>query len=238
MSAALENTLQHYQQQVLRWNSHINLVSRQDSAETLADLVDQCRDAWDGLMEARCLGTADPLWYFDLGSGGGLPGFVWHAQAEAANLPIRTWLVEPREKRAWFLKRLNNLLGENPVTVLAGRWGEIDDFELQSSEITPSVALISLKALHLTDSEVLAGLAPVLTNSVLQGQVTVLIARFYPPEQAWTAVLAEDLDIPSAGDTPVFAHLNFEGRGGTILPPESPEGASLVLSEYLTRTNS
>lgn len=238
MSAALEKMLEQYRQQVLRWNQQINLVSRRDSEETLEDLVCQCREAWDGLMEAENLEAAGPLWYFDLGSGGGLPGFVWHAQAEAANLTIRTWLVEPREKRAWFLNRLNSLLGENPISVMEGRWGEIDQFGPRASEITPSVALVSLKALHLTDSEVLAGLAPVLADSEAVDPVRVLIARFYPPEQAWTAVLAEDLGIPSAGEAPSFDGLTFEGRGGSILPPEAPEGASLVLSEYLTRPTS
>lgn len=241
MSAHLENTLLRYREQVLRWNRQINLVSRQDTEETLEDLILQCRDAWDGLFGAYNLAEAGPLWYFDLGSGGGLPGFVWHAQAEAANLAIRTWLVEPREKRAWFLNRLNGLLEKNPTTVLAGRWGEFEDFEPINGDLTPSVALVSLKALHLTDAEVLKGLAPVLTNTpeghVAPDPISVLIARFYPPEQAWTAVLAADLEIPASGADRSFGGCAFEGRGGSILPPESPGGASLVLSEYLTSAN-
>lgn len=235
MSASLEKVLEQYRQQVLRWNQQINLVSRQDSADTLEDLVCQCREAWDGLMEAENLESVGPLWYFDLGSGGGLPGFVWHAQAEAAGLPIRTCLVEPREKRAWFLNRLNSLLVENPVSVLAGRWGEIDHFAPETTEINPSTALISLKALHLTDSAVLAGLAPVLGDSGTADPIDILIARFYPPEQAWTVVLAEDLGIPTEGETHTFGDLVLEGRGGSILPPESSEGASLVISKYITR---
>jgi hypothetical protein len=239
MSDALDKVLKGYCEQVLRWNRQINLISRRDSADTLEDLVEQCHEAWNELMEAGKLQSVGLLWLFDLGSGGGLPGFIWHAQAEAANLPIRTWLVEPREKRAWFLNRLNGLLGANPTTVLAGRWGEIDDFGPFAEEATPSVALVSLKALHLTDSEVLAGLAPVLADSLAGsasiGPLKVLIARFYPPEQVWTTVLARDLEIPAAGTALSFAGLAFEGQGGTVQPPGSPEGASLVLSEYLTR---
>lgn len=234
MSASLETVLEQYQQQVLRWNQQINLVSRQDSADTLEDLVCQCREAWDGLMEAENLESTGPLWYFDLGSGGGLPGFVWHAQAEFAGLSIRTCLVEPREKRAWFLNRLNSLLVENPVSVMAGRWGEIDHFTPETTETTPSVALVSLKALHLTDSAILEGLSPVLADSGAVDPVKILIARFYPPEQAWTVVLAEDLGIPAEGEAHTFGDLTFEGRGGSILPPEAPEGASLVISRYLT----
>jgi hypothetical protein len=118
---------------------------------------------------------------------------------------------------------------------LSSRWGEIDDFGPLDGKSGPARVVVSLKALHLTDSEVLAGLAPALAGALeAKAPVRVVVARFYPPEQVWTAVLAEDLEIPARGR--VFTHggLSFEGKGGVILSPESPAGASLVISEYST----
>lgn len=238
MSMGLENTIQEYQQQVLRWNRQINLVSRKDPLGNLAGLVRQCREAWAGLSESPDFPTAGHLWYFDLGSGGGLPGFVWHALAVDAGLEIATWLVEPREKRAWFLDRLNGLLKDNPTIVLDARWGDISDFGPNGENSTPSTVLISLKALHLTDSQVLRGLVPALDGIPAKpAPVKVIIARFYPPEQAWTAVLAKDLEIPTAGGVSTHGDRVFEGQGGTILPPNFPAGASLVISEYSLKSS-
>jgi hypothetical protein len=164
VSAALEKSLQGYTEQVLRWNRQINLVSRQDPRGNLAGLVRQCREAWSVLAAEQDFQPDERLWYFDLGSGGGLPGFVWHALAVDAGLNLATWLVEPREKRAWFLNRLSGLLEGAPLTVLSSRWGEIDDFGPFGDKTGPARVVVSLKALHLTDSEVLAGLAPALAG--------------------------------------------------------------------------
>ena len=235
MSAALEKSLQDYMEQVLRWNRQINLVSRQDPRGNLAGLVRQCREAWSALAAEQDFQPAERLWYFDLGSGGGLPGFVWHALAVEAGLNPATWLVEPREKRAWFLNRLNGVLKDSPVTVLSSRWGQIDDFGSHGGKSGPARVVVSLKALHLTDSEVLAGLVPALAGAPeAKIPARVVIARFYPPEQVWTAVLAEDLEIPAKGRTFTHGGRSFGGRGGAILAPESPAGASLVISEYST----
>ncbi len=230
----LDPLLEEYRRQVLRWNRQINLISRQESPDRLEGLIQQCREAWDHLAssEEAWWSAASRLWYFDLGSGAGLPGFVWHAQAARAGLKIRTWLVEPREKRAWFLDRLNHLEKTEPMTVVAGRWGEAE-IETPASEPPPSHILISLKALHLTDAEVLDGLTPWLSG---QAESSLLLARFYPPEQRWNKEIQEELEILPAGAERTQGGRVFRGKGGRVLSPASSRGASLVLAEYLVET--
>jgi hypothetical protein len=228
--------LEGYRKLVLRWNSQINLISRKNSANRLGTLVGQCRAAWDLLVAENSSGlaAASSLWYFDLGSGAGLPGVVWHIEMVAAGLPVRTLLVEPREKRGWFLKRVAHLAGHDPMLVAASRWGEVPE-EIRAAaagEAHPSHILISLKALHLPDSVVLAGLTPFL-SSRQERDIDLTIARFYPPEQKWTPGLAKDLDIPLAGQDREVETMIFQVKGGRVLPSATPREASLVISEYL-----
>ncbi|MEN8006235.1 MAG: RsmG family class I SAM-dependent methyltransferase [Candidatus Krumholzibacteriota bacterium] len=233
----LDKVLDAYREQVLRWNRQINLVSRQATRDRLERLILQCRNSWKHLAAAEASGFSPEtsLWYFDLGSGAGLPGFIWHLQAAADGIPVRTLLVEPREKRAWFLKRLNSLEGVKPLEVLAGRWENASRGGAgQTAEpANPTNILISLKALHLTDTEVLDGLVPFLPAAEqVPGGLELLIARFYPPGQDWNEDLARDLEIPPAGEAWVIPGWEFQGAGGGVLLSKSPRGASLVLSPY------
>ena len=162
------------------------------------------------------------------------PLFSWIAVFGAlATLVMPVGAQETKPERADVLR---DSAAKTPITVLAGRWGEIGDFGPAAAGPAPEQVLVSLKALRLTDAEVVAGLAPVLAAARAEcgapAPIRILIARFYPPEQAWTTVLAADLEIPSPGGRLVRAGLTFEGHGGNILAPESREGASLVLSEY------
>ena len=236
----VDKVLDAYREQVLRWNRQINLVSRQATADRLERLILQSRNSWKRLAEDQEDGFSpnNRLWYFDLGSGAGLPGFIWHLQATVEGIPIRTRLVEPREKRAWFLDRLNSLAGVAPLEVLAERWeNAAGGGEEPNGPADPTHVLISLKALHLTDTEVLDGLIPFLTPPQrAQGapfDLKVLIARFYPPGQAWSEDLAQDLKIPPAGKFQTFPDWEFAGAGGDVLLSNSPRGASLVLSRYV-----
>jgi hypothetical protein len=237
----LDQALDVYRKQVLHWNRRINLVSRQDTAARLDTLIRQCRNSWDGLVAAAGvdLRGARQLWYFDLGSGGGLPGVVWQAQMAAAELPVQTLLVEPRDKRAWFLERVarETYAGSSgpagPMQVAANRWGEIESGVCEGflAGPHPSHILISLKALRLSDKQVLAGLAPFLAKGS-QGDISLLIVRFHPPDQEWTGDLAADLGIPEAGHNQAVSSLQFHSQGGGVLAPSTLPGAGLVLSEY------
>ena len=231
----LDQALDVYRKQVLHWNRRINLVSRQDTAARLDSLIRQCRNSWDGLVAAEVadLRGARQLWYFDLGSGGGLPGVVWHAQMDAAGLPVQTLLVEPREKRAWFLERVAREVPGEPMRVAANRWGDIESGVCGGffPDSQPSHILISLKALRLSDPQVLAGLAPFLASGG-QGDIRLLIARFHPPDQKWTKDLEADLKVPEVGHQQAESSLLFTAQGGGVLAPTTLPGAGLVFSEY------
>ena len=237
----MDKVLDAYREQVLRWNRQINLISRQATADRLERLILQSRNSWKRLAESDPGGFSPDtrLWYFDLGSGAGFPGFIWHLLAANDGVPIRTRLVEPREKRAWFLNRLDSLEGVAPLEVLADRWenAAATDTAAANESPDPTHVLLSLKALHLTDTEVLDGLIPFLLPAQdYQGSIgalKVLIARFYPPGQAWDDDLAQDLKIPPSGEARAFPGWEFQGAGGSVLLSKSPRGASLVLSRYI-----
>jgi hypothetical protein len=234
-----------FQQEVVRWNRQINLVSRKGTLARVAELIGQCRDAWMELNSAEFSGwdAADSVWYFDLGSGGGLPGYVWHQLLSARFDNLKTWLVEPREKRAWFLERLNKITPERPLQVWNARWcetpsaGGLGSSDLGSSDLGPSGlaparVLISMKALRLSDPVVLAGLEAALGEAALPAGGVVAIARFYPPQQKWTSGLAEELEIATAAV--VVGGVTYQPVRQEVVSPKSkhPMAASLVLSTY------
>jgi hypothetical protein len=193
---ALNASLGRYQLEVVRWNRQINLVSRQDTQTRVAELIGQCRSAWSRLATAILAdwSTEDRIWYFDLGSGGGLPGFVWHVQLLDRWPNSCTWLVEPREKRAWFLERLNQITPTHPLTVWRARWGETPPV---NETRPPQRVLVSLKALHLNELTILEGVSLALAGLETAFDVQLVIARFYPPDQRLNRRLVEDLGIPA-----------------------------------------
>lgn len=219
------STLAAYRAEVLRWNRRINLVSRQQPAGRLDALLDQCDGAFATLAGAHpelCRGS---VLYCDLGAGAGLPGFVWHERLIQKDAGTETWLVEPREKRAWFLERVARLGGPPAYGVLCGRWGEV-----AAAPAGPrDTALISLKALRLKDTEVLAGLAALRQGSgSLPGRV--VIARFHPPDEAWSPSLAGALGWAGEGGDAG----PWRGESASILPVAGPGGvaAALVVCTY------
>jgi hypothetical protein len=115
-----------YRAELLRWNQQINLLSRRDAEGTADTLIRQCLDAFEmwWLASGAELTAGGALRLFDLGSGGGLPAFVWLAQLKARGVVTRATLVEPRAKRAWFLERLTHLPGAPAFEVVASRWGD------------------------------------------------------------------------------------------------------------------
>nr|MEE4266621.1 RsmG family class I SAM-dependent methyltransferase [Candidatus Krumholzibacteria bacterium] len=227
-----------FSQEILRWNRQINLVSRQDTAQVLQGLLDQCAQGLEalwpkGLEEGWVPEDRTALQYFDLGSGGGLPGVIWHHLLTQRGYACSSWMVEPRDKRAWFLDRVAQIPDLGPFGVLQGRWGEVE------REISPlyntAFTLISLKALHLTDPEVLAGLVQ---SGGVSGQesapVRIVIARYYPAGQVLDPELRNHLDFPSPDSRVQIQGHSFTWGGASLVKwaDPSPRAACLVVSRY------
>jgi len=223
---AADAVLREFRAQVLRWNRQISLVSRKDTAATLDRLLVQCREGLDIFLAADPCGltTAANREYFDLGSGGGLPGIVWHVLLNERGVAAHSVLVEPREKRAWFLERLRGLAGMPDFGVSADRWG---DHVVGPAPGPETVTLISLKALKLTDPEVLAALPE------QGGRSGLVIARYCPPGEALTAELASELEI-NPGLSPGGADVAVVGAPWVSAGAEILAGAdfSLLISCY------
>ncbi len=238
-----------FREELLRWNQQINLVSRQETSDRLDGLFRQCIGGVGAVAQVierlnTSFGPGYLSHYFDLGSGGGLPGVLWHI-IFSDNLPgnpgvgspkqaLITHLVEPREKRAWFLNRLNRI-PEIPVfEVLHGRWGDvcINPGVVSIEKQARAIILISLKALHLDDEKVLAGLSSAMALSSLPYRV--IITRYYPPEQILDNELVSSLGIPSSGFEVQVDGVQYCSLGGEVVPLAQPgEGlASIVVSSY------
>ena len=227
-----------FSREILRWKRQMNLISRQDTTQVLQGLQDQCAQGlealWSkGLEEGWVPGDLTGLQYFDLGSGGGLPGVIWHHLLTRKGLACSSWMVEPRDKRAWFLDRVAQIPDLGPFGVLQGRWGEV---ELdQSTLYNKAFTLISLKALHLTDAEVLAGLLQTVGASGLESApVRIMIARYYPAGQAMDPELRVHLGFPSPdARVPIQGHdFTWEGASLVKWADSSPRAACLVVSRY------
>jgi len=160
-----DQLIQGFKEELLRWNKQINLVSRQETDDRLDSLLRQCIGGHEavatwlastGLEEL----TQNQACYFDLGSGAGLPGIVWHILLSENFPSLQSYMVEPREKRAWFLQRQNRIPTMPGFEALRGRWGDVFVGEKGASFTQPQGGLIivSLKALHLDDPAVLSGL--------------------------------------------------------------------------------
>ncbi len=186
-----------YLQEIMRWNQTMNLVSRRNTPQICAGLLEQCCDAfhllWSWLASSGLVSKPGRLFYGDLGSGAGLPGVVWNQLFHQQGIDINTVLVEPREKRAWFLNRVLGLENAAQFHVLRGRWGDnIHDYDVLEQS---STVVLSLKALFLSDIQVLKGLAACRpgTRGFAAGFDNILVVRFYPPDQELDSVILSDL---------------------------------------------
>ncbi len=237
-----ESLLRGFREELLRWNRQINLVSRQETDDRLDGLFKQCVGGEEAVLawlrnsgwEAR---AQNGLFYFDLGSGGGLPGLVWHILFGEVFGGVRSFMVEPRQKRAWFLKRQNQISGMPAFEALRGRWGEVcvadpaENTGLNSQQLI----VVSLKALHLDDILVLKGLNVAFSSHPgLLSEKCILLARYYPPKQQFDSDLASKLKIPDSGHLLALGDYIYKGRGGEILSmgPSGSGLASLVVSSY------
>ncbi len=205
----IESALARYREEVLRWNASFNLVSRIDAESRLESLIAECVAAFRTWTEdvrpaVRDMLPACPsdLHFVDLGSGAGLPGLVWHLLAEDAGFGFGdagSLLVEPREKRAWFLEQTAARMELKSLRVGMDQWGLRSG--LKGEDLPEAVTgLITLKALRLTDAEIIAGWKRYRGDACADNLV---ICRFYGPDGNLDGALCERLGLP-LGRTQLF----------------------------------
>ncbi len=228
---------EEYMQEILRWNQTMNLVSRRNTLQVCNGLLEQCRGTfqlfWSWLESSGLVSEHGRLFYGDLGSGAGLPGVVWNQLFHRQGADASTVLVEPREKRAWFLNRVLGLENCTPFHVFRGRWGdECGDCGILEPS---SIAVLSLKALYLNDLQVLKGLVAYgsRADGFAGGFDNIVIVRFYPPDQQLDSVILSDLGDASdvgplldSGPRIMLRQRHILGPTKGLLP------ASLVLTHY------
>ncbi len=226
-----------YEKEILRWNTHISLVSRRDPARVTANLLSQCCDGfrlfWSWYRDSFRSPGNGRLFYSDLGSGAGLPGVVWNQLLFQEGARPSSLLVEPREKRAWFLNRVSLLGGSRPFRVLRARWGEVSALESELGLIEEAV--VTLKALHLNEIEVIDGLFDCfdLSPGSAAGLRRVVVVRFYPPQQEMDARLVSSLKLPELGPVTHFCNSSLVFDGCHIIGPTlGLLPASLVVTQY------
>jgi len=104
-----------YRDHLLDWNPRASLISSGDESRILT------RHFLDSLSLLQILDVLPGARLLDVGSGGGFPGLP----VKICRPWIRIVLLEPREKRFYFLKSLIQSLGLEEVTVLRERAQEV-----------------------------------------------------------------------------------------------------------------
>lgn len=245
VSAHTRGLLGMYRDELLRWNRQINLLTRRDPEATAETLIRQCIgafDLWWGASGQALVGAGGALRVFDLGSGGGLPGFVWLALLAERGVVSAATLVEPRVKRAWFLERLARMPGGPTFTVVATRWGGAPPPgatpTLAAGNADQAPILFTLKALRLPEVAILSGLS--VATPVLRPTpgVPVELVRFQPAVGVTAAKLARALEIPAPGERFLAGGWSFEAGERRLLVPQrrgqrSATAAGLLVSRHL-----
>lgn len=126
VSAEQQRALREFCTLLLTWNARINLTG----AKTTAELEDEHLP--DAVAMAAVVGSGARL--VDVGSGGGLPAVPF----AILKPDVRLTLVEPRAKRAAFLRTALRAVGSQGAVLVcrAEELGASDHFEVASSRAT------------------------------------------------------------------------------------------------------
>lgn len=107
-SAESIELLEQYFNELKKWNRKVNLVARSSSDEQI--LENHFIDSLTLLPLLKSPGTQ----LLDVGTGAGFPGLV----CKSASPDLSVTLVEPRQKKASFLRHIVRILGLTDVKVL------------------------------------------------------------------------------------------------------------------------
>lgn len=190
LDARALDRLERYVDELERWNARSNLVGEHDRRALVERHV---VDSLAAVPVVRAVGA--DLRIADVGSGAGLPGVPLAIVLE----PREMVLVEPRRKRASFLRAVRRLLPDLPLRVVEGR---VEDLAATSEDTASFDAVTSRAALD--DSDLCNAAAPLLRDGGLliayrgpnvaddQGEPTVAVASFAAPR-------VEPYNLPGVG---------------------------------------
>lgn len=207
-SERIDAVLRRYKDEVMRWNAGFSLVSRVATLDRLDNLVAESVSSYEALMESvlpaaesSFPGPAAAYHYADLGSGAGIPGLVWHLLSGELGFGGRehvgSILVEPRHKRAWFLERAIEVMGLRDIRVGEDQWGPRT--ALCGDDLPASMTgVVTMKALRLTDEEVIAGWRRY-RRDVRAADDSLVICRLHGRSRGLDDDLRGRLRLPAAG---------------------------------------
>jgi len=176
--------------------------------------------------------------YVDIGSGAGFPGIAWHLWLQTqvdksgseGRFSTKTTLVEPRQKRAWFLHRVNRLLKLENLRIWEKRWQDChQDTKPSRRHWHKTLWLFSLRALKMSDKTVIASWQKAAGLTSLEDSHRLLICRFRPQGHAPDSALREALCLPSSQITPDQPHSDADGAWVVI---NCGQRVSLLASWY------
>jgi len=108
---------ERYKQELLKWNEHMNLISRRDTNKVFEDLYSKAQ----GILLKKGIERI-----LDIGSGNGFPSVA----LKIMNRDLDIILLEPREKRYHFLVHVSLILDfTSNFRIFCSRW---EDFILPS----------------------------------------------------------------------------------------------------------
>jgi len=180
-----------FENEVRRWNKQFSLISRQNSEPMLQQLICESLESYSTFIEWAessniNLNSFKLVNYFDIGSGAGFPGIIWQSLFERDfGSKICGRLIEPREKRAWFLERCSRMQGHSKLRVVNERWNK--RYLSDSNLLAESINIVSIKALFLTDAEIL---------KELPGLTPTIVCRFHNPQTPLDSHLIKKLELP------------------------------------------
>lgn len=138
--------LQEFHDLLIKWNSSINLVSK----NSLAHVWD--RHVWDS-AQIYILGHPCEKWV-DIGSGGGFPGLIVSIVGQEKNPDMQVFMIESDVRKSTFLRTVIRELGLN-AEVSVSRIEEADPVEadvLSARALADLPVLLSFAERHLKPS--------------------------------------------------------------------------------------
>ncbi|MBL4929064.1 16S rRNA (guanine(527)-N(7))-methyltransferase RsmG [Fuscibacter oryzae] len=166
LSPEAEQDLRRFAQMMLKWNQHINLISKASEGEIWNRHILDSVQIWPISPDTA------KLWV-DIGSGGGLPGLVVAILAKYLRSDMRVVLIESDRRKAAFLVQASNALSLN-CEVRAARIEDVADLQ---ADVVSARALAPLSTLLMLGKRVSADDAVLIFPKGERAEEEILTAR-------------------------------------------------------------